>query len=180
MRFSPAAQRARTSLPIELGCKNHSLTDIHIEPQAVEHAAGLFAALQDPRIYEHLDDGPPLSVEAVADRIGRLLQGAPKDCGETWLNWTVFEGDNVVGYTQATVYDDGTASLAYVLSPQAWGRSIAYAAANLTIDLLKAMPSVERIVADTEPGNTRSKALLRRLGFAFTHECDGDVFYQLD
>ena len=156
------------------------MLDVRIEPQVREHAEGLFAALQDERIYKHLDDGPPESVQALSERIGRLLQGAPADCPETWLNWTVFEGDTVVGYTQATVYDDGNASLAYVLSPQAWGRSIAYAAANLTIDLLKAMPSVERIVADTEPGNTRSKALLRRLGFAFTHECDGDVFYQLD
>ncbi|MEP5937165.1 MAG: GNAT family N-acetyltransferase [Erythrobacter sp.] len=155
------------------------MTHIRIEPQAVEHAAGLFAALRDARIYEHLDEGPPASVEAVADRIARLLQGSPKDCGETWLNWTVFEGDTVVGYTQATIYDDGTASLAYVLSPQIWGRSVAYAASNLTIDWLNAQPSISRIIADTEQGNTRSKALLKRLGFVFTHEIDGDVFYEL-
>jgi RimJ/RimL family protein N-acetyltransferase len=154
--------------------------NVRIELQMPAHADGLFTALQDERIYTFLDDEPPVSVEALKARIGRLLAGATDGSGEKWLNWTVFERDQVVGYTQSTIHPDGTASLAYVLSPSVWGRSIGYSASLLTLEKLNAMPEVTNIVADTETGNERSKALLARLGFSFSHEKDGEVFYRLN
>lgn len=155
------------------------LMTVTIEPQTQDHASGLFDALQDERIYQFLDDGPSVSVQALHDRIGRLQAGAPADSGEAWLNWTVFEHGAIVGYTQATIYDTGTASLAFVLSPQVWGKSVAYAASNLTLVELKNRPDVSEIVADTEVENLRSQALLERLGFRRTHVTGQDVFYAL-
>ena len=137
---------------------------VRIEKQSPEHAVGLFAALSDERTYAFLDERPPASVEAVRDRIVRLAAGAPPGSGETWLNWTVFDGGTIVGYTQATIAEDGSADIAYVLHPDAWGRSIGYDACSLTLEELRSYPDVRRIVADTAEGNRRSRALLERLG----------------
>lgn len=150
---------------------------VTIEPQNINHAEGLYAALQDRRIYSFLDQEPPTSVEGLRERIARLSNGAPKHTGQTWLNWTVFEAGVIVGYTQATISAGGIASLAYVLTPGVWGRSIAHAACTLTIAELEALPVVDKIVADTEEGNARSQALLKRLGFQRTHQAGPDVFY---
>lgn len=152
---------------------------VRIEPQSAAHADGLFEAIRDERIYEFLDDAPPKSVKAVRERIERLLAGAPETSGEIWMNWTVFDGENVVGFTQATILADGTASLAYVLSPSVWGRSVAHAACLLTIADIKDHTAVVRFVADTEVDNKRSQALLGRLGFRQSHTDGPDVFYTL-
>lgn len=151
---------------------------VTIEPQVIRHTDGLYAALLDPRIYTFLGTAPPASVEAVRERIEKLSRGAPAELEEVWLNWTVFEDEVVVGYTQATIHADGIASLAYVLNPSVWGRSVAYEACVLTLTELDAMPSVVEIVADTELGNTRSQALLVRLGFGRMDEAGQDLFYR--
>lgn len=152
---------------------------VRIELQALAHAEGLYEALQDERIYTFLDELPPKSVEAVRERTKRLLAGAPVESGETWLNWTVYEDDIVVGYTQATISRDGTANLAFVLSPSVWGRSIAHTACLLTLAELNEQSSVVELIADTNIENERSQALLERLGFHRTHIDGPDVFYKL-
>ncbi|MBG6204649.1 RimJ/RimL family protein N-acetyltransferase [Labrenzia sp. EL_13] len=151
---------------------------IAIEHQTAADAEGLFLALQDERIYEFLDEVPPDSSDAVRAVIERRLKGAPRSSGETWLNWTVFEDDVVVGYTQATLGQAGTASLAYVLSPNVWGRSVAYTACVLTIAELKATGSITALTADTKIKNVRSQALLERLGFNRNYADEHDVFYK--
>lgn len=150
---------------------------VTIEPQNITHAEGLYAALQDRRIYSFLDQEPPKSVEGLRERIARLSKGAPANTGQTWLNWTVFEAGVIVGYTQATINASGIASLAYVLTPDVWGRSIAHSACSLTIAELEALPVVVNIVADTQEGNARSQALLKRLGFHRTHQAGADINY---
>ena len=50
---------------------------VTIEPQDITHAEGLYAALQDRRIYSFLDQEPPSSVEGLRERIARLSKGAP-------------------------------------------------------------------------------------------------------
>ena len=93
---------------------------VKIAPQDLSHAEGLYAALRDPRIYAFLDDAPPESLQSLHARMARLAKGAPEGSGQIWLNWTVFEGEVVVGYTQATIEADGTARAAYVFSPGIW------------------------------------------------------------
>ena len=149
-------------------------------PQGPDHAEGLFAALTDPRIYAFLDGDPPGSVEEVRDRVERLMAGGPPDGSETWLNWTVFCGESVVGFTQATIETQGTASLAYVLSPAVWGRGVAQLAAELTMTELASRHGISHLLADTETANLPSQRLLHRLGFAETHRRGSDIFYARD
>ena len=150
-----------------------------IEPQETHHAEGLFQALSDPRIYDFLDEGPPASRDWLLNRIEKLKSGGPPDRSERWLNWVVIHDGVIVGYTQATVAADGTATVAFVLCSQAWGRSIAYRACRSMLRALWNDPAVTRIVADTEAGNVRSQRLLARLGFRQTGRQGKDLFFAL-
>ena len=151
-----------------------------IEPLDVQHVDGLFAALSDGRVYAFLDEGPPASRQWLRERIERLKAGGPLDRRERWLNWAVIHDGSVVGYVQATVDAEATAQIAYVLSTQAWGRSVAYRACRMMLRILWADHGVIRIVADTETGNVRSQRLLQRLGFRRTGRKGNDLLYALD
>ncbi len=151
---------------------------VRLEPQAEHHAAGLFKALQPREIYQFLDGEPPVSVEAVQQRIVRQNNG-PQDGSRTrWLNWVVFVDNTVAGYTQATVDADGTANLAYVFSPLFWGKSVAYQACHLTIAELGESGLAHRLIADTEINNIRSRRLLIRLGFELITETKTDALFE--
>ncbi len=150
---------------------------MRIEPQAEHHAEGLFAALQHPDIYPFLGSLPPASVDAVRQRIARQNKGPQDGSKSRWLNWMIVVDETIAGYTQATIDADGTATLAYVLAPAYWGRSVAFEACRQTLLALSAMDGVKTVIADTEQGNRRSMSLLVRLGFARVSETEQDVFY---
>ena len=148
---------------------------VRIERQAPSHAAGLSAALCDPAIHEFLDEGPLPSLKAWRERIAALRKG-PTNPDELWLNWTIFRGDRVVGYTQATVRpgrsgfpDDHRSGsfgdLAFVLASSVWGRGTAFEACRQTIARLAKDHGVSALVADAHVANARSARLLARLGF---------------
>lgn len=149
---------------------------VRIEPQTPDHAAGLFAALSDPRLYAHLDEGPPASVSQLRARLELLAAGGPPDGSELWYNWTVFDAAAIVGYVQATLIGD-TASIACVLTPTVWGRGVAGEACRQMLAALLRDTAPVRFVADAARDNDRSRRLLARLGFALTHETVTDAFY---
>ena len=151
---------------------------VRIEPQHPDHAEGLFAALCDPRIYAFLDDAPPQSIEAVRQRIHRLIAGPPPERLETWLNWSVFLDETIVGYTQATLHNQTSATLAYVFSPIVWGNGTAEQAVDLTIATLAGQHGVIKLTADTDVRNLPSQGLLGRLRFVQTHQHGCDIFYE--
>ncbi len=148
-----------------------------IERQRPDHSEGLFAALRDPRIYKFLDDAPPKSLDEVRNRVIRLMAGGPPDGSELWLNWSVFVGDTIFGFTQATIEQEGRASIAYVLSPSVWGTGVAQRAAELTFDVLARSHGIKSLMADTEVGNLHSQALLDRLGFHEQRRDAVEIFY---
>jgi len=151
-----------------------------LEPQLPEHAEGLFAALADPRIYTFLDEAPPPDVATLRRRLLHLQSGGPADGSERWLNWTVFHAGRIVGYTQATLRPDGTATIAYVLSPDVWGQGVAEAACRQMLTRLAEDHAPGRFLADTDVANTRSRRLLERLGFTLLREAGRDAFYAVD
>lgn len=150
---------------------------MRLEPQAEHHAEGLFAALQHPDIYPFLGSVPPASVEDLRQKIVRQNRGPQDGSAARWLNWIILVDDTIAGFTQATITGEGSATLAYVLAPAHWGRSIAYQACRQTLIALSRMDGVKTVIADTEQDNLRSSALLRRLGFQRISETGQDVFY---
>lgn len=151
---------------------------VTLKRQVPDHATGLFEALSDPDIFEFLDAEPPAAVAEVRSRIDRLQKG-PDDGSEQWLNWCIFVGNTIAGYTQATVYQDNSASIAYVLAPAYWRQSVGFRACQIMITNLNEDHRVSHLRADTENGNRQSQRLLKRLGFEQVRRDGGDLYYEM-
>ncbi|MCE9658458.1 MAG: GNAT family N-acetyltransferase [Burkholderiales bacterium] len=137
-----------------------------LEPLTVAHAEAMFEVLSDPALYRYLDDPPPTGVEPLRERYARLERRASADGRQRWLNWVVREpGEPPLGYVQATVLEDGSAWVAYLLASRQWGRGLATRATAAMLEHLAADYGVSRWLAIVEVENLRSIRLLERLGF---------------
>ena len=143
-----------------------SVPGVLLEPLVEAHADELFALLSDPALYEHLDYGPPASVEHLRESYRRLEARRSPDGNQQWLNWLVRLPDGQpVGYVQATVLASGVTWVAYVLGAEHWGKGFARRATGAMVDHLKARYGSSRFLACVERGNARSARLLEALGF---------------
>jgi RimJ/RimL family protein N-acetyltransferase len=145
--------------------------DFQLTPRAPHHAAALYSVLRDPRLYTHLDYGPPESAAVLQTLYTQYLGPLSPDGSEYWLNWVILARgvcvDGCAGYVQATVpADKSFAWVAYMLGHDFWGRGLARAATGEMLNLLRADYRISRFVACVEVANTRSIRLLQRLGFA--------------
>ncbi len=140
--------------------------DLILEPQTAEHANEMFVVLSDPAIYQY-ENQPPPSLEWLRSRFTKLETRRSADGREQWLNWAIrLPTSELIGYVQATVHEDGHASIAYELSSTFWGRGLAFQAVGAMIAELVRFYSVRRVVAVLKRDNIRSRRLLERLGFA--------------
>jgi len=150
-----------------LAMKNSSdfAGDVRLEEQFAEHASQMYQVLKDPRIYEFIDEAPPISEEALRDRYRKLENRASPDGSERWLNWIVStrEGE-FIGYVQATIYRDASAEIAFVIASNKWGRGYGFAASQAMLRELADKYGVARVTANTDVRNLRSRCLLTRLG----------------
>jgi len=140
---------------------------LRLEPLEERHAEGLFTGLQEPEVHAFTDDQPPTDLAALRERYGVLALRRSPDGTQGWLNWALWckSESAYVGYVQATVVP-GSVNLGYVVFTQYWGRGYAR----------EALMAIMRFITETYPGtefvarvdarNSRSIALLRRLGFA--------------
>jgi ribosomal-protein-alanine N-acetyltransferase len=153
-----------------------------LEPQVAAHAPELFALLRDPRLYTWLDDEPPEDELTFRRRLERLESRQSGDGTEAWLNWVVRSAAKVVGYVQATIEPDGTATIAYVIGADHWRRGHAEAATRLMVDELQAAYGARRLRATVDPANAASIGLLHKLGFVHRDEPDElpDWFFYRD
>ena len=142
-----------------------SFDGLILEPQTAAHAEEMFAVLSDPAIYEH-ENQPPSSIEWLRLRFKKLESRVSPDGHERWLNWVIrVPGAGLIGYVQATVHPDGTATIAYVLSSAYWGQGLASKAVQTMIRELVAGYQVRTLFAILKTTNSRSHRLLVRLGF---------------
>ena len=141
---------------------------LSITSLSVDDARELFEALDHPAVGVHLGGPDVTTLPALRARITRLLAGpAAGDRASSWLNAVVRVpelGGRVVGRLEATVYP-GWAEVAWVFGPEHWGHGYGTEGARWLVDVLAAEYGVADQWATVDPGNTRSIALLRRLGF---------------
>jgi len=136
-----------------------------LEPQLSAHAAELFDVLSDPAIYE-FENAPPVSAVWLAERFARLESRASPDGTEQWLNWVIRLPTGVLaGYVQATIANESTAHIAYVLGSKFWRQRIGSAAVRAMLAELASAYGVQTFAATLKERNYRSLALLRSLGF---------------
>ncbi len=132
------------------------------EPLEARHAEALVEALAHPAVDEFLDEPAVTTVAALLERIEHLTRG-PTRADERWLNFALRRraDDLVVGWLQATAHAEW-AEVAYLLDPRAQGQGLATEA----VRWLRAHLGLDELWATVNPRNTRSIALLQRLGFA--------------
>jgi len=139
-----------------------------VESLRTAHAAELFGALRDPRVYTFISDDPPSSVGDLEARFGRYLKGPAPFSGALFLNWAVRlkTGEGYIGTLQATI-DIGRrrASVAYLLGPEFWGKGLGSEAVQALLAWLFSRGDVDSAEARIDTRNDRSILLVRRLGF---------------
>ena len=140
---------------------------VRIEPLRADHAALLFDALSDPRIYAYIPDEPHASVDSLARRYAFLECGAPEGVEELWLNWALQRIDTgaYIGTLQATVVPQSRAFIGYVLTPSAWGRGFATETCRWLVSELQTHFAVDEILATVDTRNLASARVIERLGF---------------
>ena len=164
-----------------------------LEPLRVEHAVEMVAVLSSPALYAVIGGEPPSLAELTA-RYARQTAGPgvpqstePNESTEAlerWCNWVLREGEELVGYVQATVTLAGqpaaglagrsaAAALAWLVRPQDQGRGLAVeAAVAMAVHLRETgVGPLTAWIADHHPA---SQAVARRLGLLPTEQVDGD------
>ncbi|MEO5881343.1 MAG: GNAT family N-acetyltransferase [Caldimonas sp.] len=137
-----------------------------LEPLVAAHAEAMFALLSDPALYRYIDEAPPPDVEQLRARYARLERRASPDGRQRWLNWVVrAPGGPPLGFVQATVLDDGSAWIAYLLGSVHQGRGHATLATAAMLAHLESEHGARRLLANVEGDNLPSIRLLQRLGF---------------
>jgi len=136
-----------------------------LEPLAQAHAAGMYALLSDPALYE-FGQAPPASAGQLAERYARLEARHSPDGVELWLNWVLRLADGrLAGYVQATILPSDVCFVAYLVGRAHWRQGLARAAVGAMLAELAAAYDVERFAAVLEAANYRSRGLLESLGF---------------
>lgn len=148
-----------------------------LEPMTAAHAVELFAALQDPAIYQWIWLGPPASLEALRERWAALESRVSPDGREAWLYWVARGPDGCLGWIDVTIDREAGREVAtnvgYVLVPGAWGQGYATEMVRAVVAHLAAC-GVARFVALVTAGNVASERVLAKAGFAFTRVLPGN------
>ncbi|MCW5661302.1 MAG: GNAT family N-acetyltransferase [Burkholderiaceae bacterium] len=140
---------------------------LRLEPQRPEHADALFSLLGDARLYTHIPQEPPPSLDVLRERLALLSTRRSPQGDELWLNWVVRDAREgaLLGRVQATVRADAPCYLAYEVFPAHWRRGIATEACRRAMHWLIDELQVEQFTAEVDSLNTASLRLLQRLGF---------------
>jgi [ribosomal protein S5]-alanine N-acetyltransferase len=143
---------------------------LRLEPQAEHHADGLFDLLGDARLYAHIPQEPPASLQALRARLARLSGRRSPEGDELWLNWVMraANGGACIGRVQATVRADAPVYLAYEVFPAFWNQGYATEGCACVMRWLIDALQVEHFMAEVDSLNESSLRLLARLGFQRT------------
>lgn len=90
--------------------------------------------------------------------------------------WPIFEltTNDLIGCCGLMPHENSTYEIGFHLRPKFWGQGYALEAASAAIDYAFSMLKAEKLFAGHNPENTKSRKLLKRLGFAYI----GDEFYE--
>ena len=85
-------------------------------PLGPEDGARFFPVLKDPDLYTCIPEEPPVSWQALRQKLMRYCAGPPPSVLEEWFNWGVFCAKRPIGTLQATIHVPmGSAEIAYLL-----------------------------------------------------------------
>ena len=135
---------------------------------------GYHALAANPLVYQYLFDGVPPDKEYIT----RLLTKSVTNTGETALGMWFLE--NVSARYAGCVelrpcLSFRSAELTYLLDPSHWGHGVALRMAWTVVAHAFLISQIDFIVAGADLPNTRSIALMRRLGMRFHKNVQGPL-----
>jgi RimJ/RimL family protein N-acetyltransferase len=134
------------------------------------HARQMFVVLSDPAIYE-FENSPPESEDWLLNRFKKLESRQSPDGKQRWLNWIVrLPNQELAGYVQATVLENGMCYVAYEFASMYWRQGLARSAVTAMLRELASNYQVSKAIAVLKKNNFRSQALLLNLGFDLADE----------
>lgn len=138
-----------------------------LEPILPAHASMLYERMQEERLYQFIPQDPPVTPQALEDRYGFLSGRRSPDGREAWLNWAVRErsSGDYAGTLESTVYDKGTAIIAYMVFVPYQRRGYAAEACGRLLEHLFDDYRVGVVAAEIDTRNAASIALVESLGF---------------
>lgn len=131
--------------------------------------------LSDPALHTFIG-GSPLDPAALRTRYERLVTGSP-DPTVSWCNWVLRlrKTAHLTGTVQATVTEDLTAEIAWVVGTPWQGHGLASEAALGLVGWLRER-GIRTVVAHIHPDHRASAAVATAAGLAPTEEeQDGEV-----
>lgn len=97
-------------------------------------------------------------------KVGAYINGGPE--GDTWL--VMDRTGPAYGMVFLGRDQTGALALSYQFHPDAWGRGLAQESCRAVLGYAQTAQLDDRIVAETQLANTKSRALLEALGFVDT------------
>lgn len=129
-------------------------------------AEDLFILRSDPKVMTYMDKPPAENISVVIERIKDIRKDFENQKG---INWTIKikNSSEAIGYMSLWRIDhqNHRAELGYALKKEYWKQGISYEAAEKVIDFAFHNLKVHSIMANINPLNKGSEALLKKLGF---------------
>lgn len=138
--------------------------------QSVDDAEALFDAYSDAGLMTYWSSAPHRDVaETRAYLVTHVAQS-------DWRGWSItLKGDDrAIGTLGAGERRNGVIEIGYMLTRRYWGQGIAREAVSRLLDLLLVEEQRRRVMADTDPDNAASNALLKSLGFSLEGRLRGE------
>jgi RimJ/RimL family protein N-acetyltransferase len=132
-----------------------------MRPQQVADADALFEAYSDAELMTWWSSAPHATIDDTRSYLA--ARGGPS----SWRGWVMIERASgaIVGTLAAHEVRAGVAEIGYLLLRRFWGRGHAREGVQRLCDLLFDDEGYRRVMADTDPDNAASNALLAALGF---------------
>lgn len=135
---------------------------LSMRPQTADDAEALFEAYSDTELMTYWSSAPHTDIAQT-----RAYLGERADRGD-WRGWSMtLKGgdDTAIGTLAAGLRRNGVVEIGYMLARRHWGQGFAREGVSRLLDLLFVEEGRRRVIADTDPDNAASNALLKALGF---------------
>lgn len=141
----------------------HLTTDrLELRPLSADEGDLLVELDGDPAVMEHLTGRSTPPEEVLEVWLPQRTDPAHDALGLGY--WSAYEDGEFVGWFCLTPSGDGEAELGYRLRQRAWGRGLASEGAARLLEHGFGTVRLDRVRAETMAVNTRSRAVLERIG----------------
>jgi [ribosomal protein S5]-alanine N-acetyltransferase len=147
---------------------------LRVVPLSVDPARDLFPLFNDEELYRYTTRVVPTE-DQLDSWIERWRERRSADGYEVWLNWVirVMPMGQPAGHVQATVFDDKSAEISFMVGTAFHNRGFAHEAMQAATRVMRAQLGIERLRGRVHPENVAAKLVALDLGMGPLGQVDG-------